>query len=53
MFYLLDGALQMHDSMMLIISLVMGAVLGEWIALHSKIAHFGEWLKVKTGKQRG
>jgi uncharacterized membrane protein YqgA involved in biofilm formation len=38
-------------TMLMIFSLVLGSILGEWIDLESKMEGFGEWLKVKFGGQ--
>ena len=44
-----DGTLESTGTMMLIASLALGAVLGEWIDLENRIERFGEWLKKKSG----
>ena len=44
-----DGKLETTGTMMLIGSLAIGAVIGEWIDLEARIEHFGEWLKARTG----
>ena len=36
-------------SMLVVLCLTLGAVLGEWIDLEDKFERFGEWLKIKTG----
>ena len=46
-----DGTLESSGTMMLIASLAIGAVLGEWIDLENRIEHFGEWLKKKSGNE--
>ena len=52
MFYLAeDGTLQSAGTMMLIASLSIGAILGEWINLEDRIEQFGEWLKRKSGNE--
>jgi hypothetical protein len=38
-------------TMLMIFSLVLGSILGEWIDLESKMEGFGKWLKVKFGGQ--
>ncbi len=38
-----------QGSMMMIISLVAGTVIGELLHIEEGMAHFGEWLKKKTG----
>lgn len=35
-------------TMLMIISLVVGALIGEWINIEKRMEHFGEWLKVKV-----
>jgi len=47
-----DGALVGGDSMMVIISMAVGAVFGELINLDEKLEKFGEWLKQKTGNAK-
>ncbi len=50
MYVLADsGKLETTGTMMMIASLAVGAVIGEWIDLEGKIERFGEWLKAKTG----
>ncbi len=44
-----NGKLETTGTMMLIASLAIGAVIGEWIDLEGKIETFGEWLKKKSG----
>ena len=43
-----NGKITTQGSMMLIISLVLGALLGEWIGLEEYIQKFGGWLKHKA-----
>jgi hypothetical protein len=38
-------------TMLMIFSLVIGSILGEWIDLESRMEGFGEWLKAKFGGQ--
>jgi uncharacterized membrane protein YqgA involved in biofilm formation len=47
-----NGRLETTGTMMLIGSLAIGAVIGEWIDLERRIEQFGEWLKVKSGNGR-
>ena len=47
-----NGRLETTGTMMLIMSLAIGAVVGEWINLEDKIEQFGEWLKSKTGNSK-
>ena len=44
-----DGSLTTGGSMVMILSLAVGALLGEWIDLDAQLVRFGEWLKHKTG----
>ena len=47
-----DGRLHSTGTMMMIISLSIGALLGEWINLDWRMEHFGQWLKQKTGNAK-
>jgi len=47
-----DGALDAGQSMLVVITLVLGAFVGELINLDEAFERFGEWLKQKTGKAR-
>lgn len=40
-----DGALSSQNTMLMIVSLVIGALLGEWIDIEKRLDHFGEWCK--------
>lgn len=42
------GAIETQGSMMLILSLVIGALVGEWINIEEYAIRFGEWLKHKA-----
>ena len=42
------GALTVQGTMMMILSLAIGAVLGELLDLEDRMERFGAWLKVKT-----
>ena len=44
-----EGRLETTGTMMMIGSLAIGALAGEWINLEDRIERFGEWLKAKTG----
>lgn len=44
-----DGVLVSGGSMMMIITLALGALTGEWMDIEGKMEHFGIWLKQKTG----
>lgn len=43
-----DGSLTTYGALMMIISLIMGTLLGELIKIEKKLDRFGEWLKKKT-----
>ena len=47
-----DGRLQSGGTMMMILSLSIGALIGELINLDSRMEQFGEWLKQKTGNAK-
>lgn len=38
-----DGSLSSQHIMLMIISLVIGALIGEWIDIEKRLEHFGEW----------
>ena len=40
------------NSMMVVISLSIGALIGELLDIEEKFEHFGEWLKVKSGNAK-
>ena len=44
-----NGMLNTQGTMMMLLSLAVGAVIGEWINLEQKLERFGDWLKQKTG----
>jgi uncharacterized membrane protein YqgA involved in biofilm formation len=44
-----DGSIVTQGTMMMLISLTVGALLGEWIDLEEKLERFGQWLRNKTG----
>ncbi|MCR5230706.1 MAG: DUF554 domain-containing protein [Solobacterium sp.] len=44
-----NGKIAVQGSMMMIISLALGSVIGEWIDIDSRMETFGEWLKQKSG----
>jgi uncharacterized membrane protein YqgA involved in biofilm formation len=44
-----NGALTSGGSMMMIITMALGALMGEWMNIEGKMEHFGIWLKKKTG----
>jgi len=43
------GKLNTQGTMMMLLSMTVGAVIGEWINLEQKLERFGDWLKRKTG----
>lgn len=47
----LSGSLDTQGTMMMIISLSVGALLGELLNLEQKLERFGKWLRDKTGSQ--
>ena len=47
-----DGRLVSSGTMMMILSLSIGSLIGEWINLDAKMEQFGEWLKQKTGNAK-
>jgi hypothetical protein len=49
MFVIEDGSISTSGTMLMIFSLVLGSILGEWIDLESRMEGFGEWLKAKCG----
>lgn len=48
MFLIKDSSLETTGSMLLILSLVIGSFLGEWINIEDKMEHFGEFIKSKV-----
>ncbi len=52
MFTIQDGRLTSGGTMMMILSLSIGSLIGEWINLDHKMERFGEWLKQKTGNAK-
>lgn len=44
-----DGIFQSTDPLMMLISLILGAIIGELIDIEKRIDAFGEWLKRKSG----
>lgn len=47
----LRGSLDTQGTMMMIISLVLGALFGELLNLEQRLEQFGKWLRDKTGSQ--
>lgn len=52
MFTIQNGRLGSTGTMMMIISLSIGVLIGEWINLNHRMEQFGEWLKIKTGNAK-
>lgn len=52
MLTIVDGGLSSNGTMMVIVSMAVGAVLGELVDLDGKLEKFGCWLKIKTGNAR-
>lgn len=48
MFVIENNQLQTQGTMMMLVSLILGAVIGEWIDIDARIEHFGQWLKEKS-----
>ena len=46
------GKFDMTGTMMLIGSFTIGALIGEWLDIESRMEQFGRWLKVKTGSEK-
>ena len=44
-----NGGLNTQGTMMMLLSLTVGALIGEWIDLEKRLEQFGSWLKRKTG----
>ena len=44
-----NGVLNTQGTMMMLLSLTVGALIGEWIDLEKRLEQFGGWLKRKTG----
>ncbi len=47
-----NGAIVSGGSMLVILSLALGAVIGEWLDLEGAFEDFGQWLKIKSGNVR-
>lgn len=52
MFTISDGALSSGGTMLLVLSMAIGALIGELINIEGLFERFGEWLKVKTGNAK-
>lgn len=44
-----DGALNVNGTMLLIVSLVLGSIVGEWMDIEALLDRFGEWLRRLSG----
>ena len=44
-----NGGLHSVGSMLVVICLVLGSIVGEWIGIEDVFERFGEWLKQKSG----
>ncbi|MGE6400282.1 membrane protein [Bacillus mycoides] len=47
----LQMALKSENFLVVILSLVIGAVIGEWLQLEERLTHLGEWLENKVGSK--
>ena len=47
-----EKSLSGGGTILMILTLTLGGLLGEWIDIESKFERFGEWLKKKTGNQK-
>ncbi|MCI5700606.1 MAG: DUF554 domain-containing protein [Lachnospiraceae bacterium] len=52
MFTIQDGQISSTGTMMMISSLAVGSLIGEWINLEYRMQQFGQWLKIKTGNAK-
>ena len=52
MFTIENGKISTTGTMMMIGSMVIGAIIGELLNIDSKMEHFGEWLKRKTKSEK-
>jgi len=52
---LTEGAIETRDTMMMIGSLILGALTGEWIDIEKRLENLGEWCKARTtgGQDKG
>lgn len=47
-----EKSLSGGGTMLMILTLTLGGLLGEWMDIEAKFERFGEWLKKKTGNQK-
>lgn len=52
MLVIADGALATSGEMMLVISMCLGALIGEVLNIEHHIEHFGEWLRLRSHSER-
>lgn len=52
MLHIEDGMITVTGTMMMIISLAIGALVGEWLDLDQRIDTFGHWLRTRTGNEK-
>lgn len=48
-----ENGLETAGSLLLVLSLVLGTLCGEWLKIESGLEHFGEWLKCKCRLRAG
>lgn len=47
-----DGRVVSSGAMLIIGSLAIGSLIGEWLNIEAGFEHFGEWLKIKSGNAK-
>ncbi|MDO4557100.1 MAG: DUF554 family protein [Lachnospiraceae bacterium] len=47
----MNGKITAGGTIMLVVSLCLGALVGEWINIERRTEQLGEWLKAKTGSK--
>ena len=47
-----DNGLESGQAMLVVLTLVLGALIGEMLNIEDKFERFGEWLKKKTGNSK-
>ena len=47
-----DGRLHSSGAMMMVLSIAIGSLIGQWIDLDRRMEQFGQWLKEKTGNAK-
>lgn len=47
-----DSALVSGQAMLVVLSLTIGGLLGEWLGIEEGFDHFGQWLKEKSGNAK-